>query len=77
MFLFFKQLFYSCVDLFQLKFDSKWLSTYELAKVSLNNKGNEIRSAERRSNEARVFPEEQRERCTSRENNDEDPSCSN
>ena len=39
------------LDLFKLKFDNKWLPMYELAKVSLNNRGNEIKFLERRSQE--------------------------
>ena len=39
--------------MFQLKYDDKWLHMYELAKVSLNNRGNEIKSVERRSLELR------------------------
>ena len=38
-------------DLFQLKYEDKWLGMYELAKISINNRGNEIRSSERRSRE--------------------------
>ena len=34
---------------------------YELAKVSLNNVGNEIRSSERRSNDAKTVGEEEKE----------------
>ena len=45
--------FFNCLDLFRLKYDDKWLHTYELAKASLNNRGNEIRSNERRSNDLR------------------------
>ena len=41
------------LELFQLKFEEKWLHMYELAKVSINNRGNEIRSMERRSFESR------------------------
>ena len=39
------------LDLFKLKFEEKWFPMYELAKSSLNNRGNEIRSSERKSNE--------------------------
>ena len=45
-------------ELFELKFEEKWVAPYELAKVSLNNKGNEIRSSERRSNEGKPAMEE-------------------
>ena len=38
-------------DLFQLKYEDEWVHMYELAKVSLNNRGNEIKSNERRSQE--------------------------
>ena len=34
-----------------LKFEEKWLPMYESAKSSLNNRGNEIRSSERKINE--------------------------
>ena len=40
-------------DLFQLKFEDKWVHMYELAKSSLINRGNEIKSSERRSQETR------------------------
>ena len=46
-----------CLDLFQLKYEDKWVHTYELAKASLNNRGNEIRCYERRSNEMRETDE--------------------
>ena len=46
------------LDLFRLKYDQKWVPMYKLAKVSLNNKGNEIRSAERRSKEKAAEEEE-------------------
>ena len=32
-----------------MKFDNKWVHMYELAKVSVNNRANEIKSIERRS----------------------------
>ena len=38
-------------DLFRLKYDENWLHMYELAKVSLNNRGNELKSNERKSGE--------------------------
>ena len=38
-------------DLFRLKYEDQWLHCYELAKASLNNRANEIRSGERKSNE--------------------------
>ena len=41
-------------DLFRLKYDVKWLHMYELAKVSLNKRGNEIKSVERKSGELRL-----------------------
>ena len=41
------------LDLFQLKCEDKSVHTYALAKASLNNRGNEIRCYERRSNEMR------------------------
>ena len=44
------------LDLFRLKYEDKWLHTYELAKASLNNRANEIRSIERRSNESKENP---------------------
>ena len=48
---------------------------YELAKVSLNNKGNEIRSAERRSLEGKTNVdhdvEENGGRCETEERQDE------
>ena len=37
-----------------MKYDKRWISQYELAKVSLNNVGNEIRSNERKSVEKLV-----------------------
>ena len=40
-------------DLFQLKYEDRWVHMYELAKVSLNNRGNEIKSNERRSQDMR------------------------
>ncbi|XP_075246154.1 uncharacterized protein LOC142339780 [Convolutriloba macropyga] len=55
-------------ELFQLKFESKWIAPYELAKVSLNNMGNEIRSQERRSNEARSSNDESENVDTQAEN---------
>ena len=45
--------FLLCLDLFRLKYEDKWLPMYELAKTSLNNRGNEIKSCERRSSELR------------------------
>ena len=38
-----------CLELFQLKYENKWLHMYELAKASVNNRGNELKSCERRS----------------------------
>ena len=55
-----KRFLISCcdfLDLFQLKYEDKWVHTYELAKASLNNRGNEIRCYERRSNEMRETDE--------------------
>ena len=45
-----------CLDLLRLKYENKRLQTYELAKASLNNRANEIRSFERRSNESKENP---------------------
>ena len=56
----FQKTCFCCVSLldFRLKNEQKWIPMYELAKVSLNNKGNEIRSAERRSKEKAAEEEE-------------------
>ena len=40
-----------CLQLFRLKYESGWIHMYELAKISINNKGNELKSDERRSND--------------------------
>ena len=45
------QHFFYYSDLFRLKFEEKWVHMYELAKVSLINKANEIKSIERRSSD--------------------------
>ena len=50
-FLLFSQLKVCSIELFRLKYEEKWVHMYELAKASLNNRGNEIRSCKRRSNE--------------------------
>ncbi|XP_075249432.1 uncharacterized protein LOC142342120 [Convolutriloba macropyga] len=39
-------------ELFRLKYESNWVHMYELAKISVNNRGNELKSNERRSNES-------------------------
>ncbi|XP_075264349.1 uncharacterized protein LOC142356294 isoform X2 [Convolutriloba macropyga] len=47
-------------ELFQIKYDERWVHMYELAKISLNNKGNEIKSNERRSLDPNQSPLEAR-----------------
>ena len=48
------------LELFQIKYDERWVHMYELAKISLNNKGNEIKSNERRSLDPNQSPLEAR-----------------
>ena len=40
---------FSVIELFRLKYSKNWLAMYEHAKVSYNNRANELKSNERRS----------------------------
>ena len=37
------------LELFQLKYGDRWLHMYEVGKISLNNRGNELSAEDKRS----------------------------
>ena len=44
------------LELFRMKYEGNWVHMYEIAKVSVNNRGNELKSSERRSTEQADLP---------------------
>ena len=57
-----------CSELFRVKYDNNWVHMYELAKVSLNNRGNELKSNERRSVDGNSVDNSFRSQASDQEN---------